>query len=583
MSVLPEGGPAPRPELGAYESSTQNAMSTDGSRVIWMTKGPQHLYLRDLPKAETLRLDAPEAGAEQDSEAFNLHPTYQGASTDDSHIFFTDEQRLTKNSTASWQHESPDLYECAVVENPTTHKLECELTDLSIDPNAGEHAKVQGLIPGTGEDGKTVYFVANGALAEGAAVGHCNPGEGGGGEIRTTTLCNLYVDRFDSTSGKWEAPKLVATLSAEDEADWKDAIEAGSRAEYTSRVSNDGNLVAFMSDRSLTGYNNHDLHSGKPDTEVYTYNATTGHLTCVSCNPFGRRPTGVFDTEDSGEGLGLAVDRPEVWLERWLSGNIPTWSHVSLTAGTYLPRYLFNDGRTFFMSSEALVPQDTNGKEDVYEYEPAGVGGCTTASETFSERSEGCVSLISSGTSTRESTFLDASATGNDAFFLTAEPLAPADIDQSYDVYDATICGQGGAHACLPAPVVSPPPCEGIESCRGTATGTGEQFAAPGTATSKGTPNSTSVEVLGTKETKLTNAQLLSKALTACHKISNHGKRLACETKAALKYGTKAQKLSASLKSCKAVKNHKKRVSCEKAARKKYGTAKKASHKAATR
>ena len=28
-----------------------------------------------------------------------------------------------------------------------------------------------------------------------------------------------------------------------------------------------------MSDRSLTGYDNHDAHSGKPDEEVFLYHA----------------------------------------------------------------------------------------------------------------------------------------------------------------------------------------------------------------------------------------------------------------------------------------------------------------------
>ena len=40
----------------------------------------------------------------------------------------------------------------------------------------------------------------------------------------------------------------------------------------------------------------------------------------------------------------------------------------------YQQRYLSDDGRLFFNSFDSLVPQDTNGKADVYEYEPAGVG-----------------------------------------------------------------------------------------------------------------------------------------------------------------------------------------------------------------
>ena len=54
----------------------------------------------------------------------------------------------------------------------------------------------------------------------------------------------------------------------------------------------------------------------------------------------------------------------------------------------------------------------------------------------------GCVSLISGGNSAAESAFLDASASGNDVFFVTACPLVRRDKDTSYDVYDASVCGQ---------------------------------------------------------------------------------------------------------------------------------------------
>ena len=37
-------------------------------------------------------------------------------------------------------------------------------------------------------------------------------------------------------------------------------------------------------------------------------------------------------------------------------------------------RYLLDDGRLFFDSEDALLPQATNGQQNVYEYEPEGVG-----------------------------------------------------------------------------------------------------------------------------------------------------------------------------------------------------------------
>ena len=62
----------------------------------------------------------------------------------------------------------------------------------------------------------------------------------------------------------------------------------------SSRVSPDGRYLAFMSERSLTGYDNRDAVSGQPDEEeVYLYDASTGHLACASCNPTGARPVGI--------------------------------------------------------------------------------------------------------------------------------------------------------------------------------------------------------------------------------------------------------------------------------------------------
>ncbi len=598
VSILPNGKPAGEkpanftevqeaPELGAKDRNIARAVSTDGSRVIWTTYGlgqAIHLFVRDMATGETVRVDEPQAGAEQTAK--NAHPLFQTASADGSHIFFTDAQRLTTDSTASAEEEKPDLYDCHLVENETSHKLECKLTDLTVDSHAGQTADVQGLIPGAGSDGNTVYFVANGALTGSAAPGHCVPNEASAneGKFRLTATCNLYVDRFNTETQSWAAPQLIGALSAEDEPDWDNTIP-GSLTQNTTRVSPDGNYLTFVSDRSLTGYHNTDVKSGKPDTEVFLYNAGGEQLTCVSCNPTGARPTGVFDTELAGEGRGLLVDRPLAWSERWLSGTIPAWTHLSLTEAPYPSRVLFDNGRMFFMSAESLVPQDTNGKEDVYEFEPPGVGGCTTESETYGETSGGCVSLISSGSSANESTFLDASATGNDVFILTSAKLAPADTDTNFDVYDATICGQPGSHECLPTPAASPPPCESIEGenpCRSSSTEPGGAFAPPGSKNVNGSTNSSAVEVLGSKEagktTTTTNAQKLAKAITACKKLSNKSKRATCEKAAVLKYGTKAQKLSATLKACRKVSNHKKRKSCETAAHKKYGTAKSAAH-----
>jgi DNA-binding beta-propeller fold protein YncE len=550
VNVLTDGTAVAGAQLGVEDKNVARAVSSDGSRLIWTSSvnGTVHLYMRDMTLGKTVRVDTPEAGTEAPTHA---RPVFQTASTDGSRIFFTDEQRLTIESTASSQLEKPDLYVCEVSENGSTHELECKLTDLSVDLNAGESANVQGVVLGAAKDGSAVYYVANGSLASGSTIGHCIADEEAGnkGQFRLTATCNLYAARYDAESHLWARPSTVAVLSAEDEADWN-AISPGYLGSLTTRASSDGNWLTFMSDRSLTGYHNADVTSGKPDEEVYLYDAAKGALTCASCNPTGARPSGILDTEFAGEGRGLLVDRPLTWANRWISGNIAGWTKLAVNEAPYESRYMFDSGRLFFTSAESLVGQDTNGKEDVYEFEPVSVGGCTTASETYGETSEGCVSLISSGTSTHESAFLDASLTGDDVFLLTASTLAAADQDTSFDVYDAGICGQAGFHACLLPPAASPPPCEDETHCRPGATSPGT-FTAPASTTAASSGNiSAQHEVLGEKTVvkpkPLTRAQKYAKALKACHKLKSHRKRHSCEVQARKKYGPikKAKKTS---------------------------------------
>ena len=157
-----------------------------------------------------------------------------------------------------------------------------------------------------------------------------------------------------------------------------------------------------------------------------------GRLVCASCNPNQeaggafRRPHGVFDTEDAGEGLGLLVDRPEIWQHHWLAASIPGWN-FNITNATpsalYQPRYLSDSGRLFFDSPDALVPQDDQRQ-----------GGRLRVraprASAAAQYSSGCIGLISSGTSSQESAFLDASENGDDVFFLTAAQLVSADTDE---------------------------------------------------------------------------------------------------------------------------------------------------------
>lgn len=406
------------------------------------------------------------------------------------------------------------------------------------------------LLPGVSEGGSYVYFIANGVLAPGASQGHCVRRSSETAPAGAT--CNLYL---------WHEDKIafIASLSSEDSGNWGSLHGGGSitsssailqrpdLADLTARVSPNGRYLAFMSQRPLTGYDNEDItskHEGERlDQEVFLYDAETRLLRCVSCNPDGQRPHGVLDTNHPGsgesqEGVGLLVDRRGDWVGSYLAGSVPGWVAVDQPRlAFHQPRYLTDTGRLFFNSPAALVGQATNGKEDAYEYQPDGEGSCTSP--------EGCVSLISSGTSEHESAFLDASSSGNDAFFITAQPLLASDRDTNFDVYDARVCGPVG---CFQAPTPPPPPCETSEGCR-PAGGSQPGVQVPASASYSGPGNRAAmVEVQGVTVHKplakpLTRAQKLASALASCRKRyrpkAKAKKRRSCERQARAKYGPK--------------------------------------------
>jgi hypothetical protein len=513
VSILPGGGPSSEEggaQVGNNDSQMRGAISAQGSRVFFTTTAQGRLYVREMPHGgapgETLRVDAAEAGLAAAEGA----ATFQLANSDGSKVFFTDNQRLTKDATAVLAQ--PDLYECEIVLEGG--KLACKLTDLSVDTHPGEAANVQGTVIGAGEDGRYVYFVAEGALSDGAAQGSCPQASEG-------QCVNLYV--YDTVA---HSRRLVAVLSAADFPDWQPSLHPSfDLGQLTSRVSPDGRYLTFMSERPLTGYDNRDARSGARDEEVFLYDREADELRCASCDPTGARPVGVLDESNPGP----LIDRPHSWEGHWLAASIPGWTRVDEGHALHQPRYLSNSGRLFFNSAQALVPADGNGTQDVYELEPDGVGGCGEGS--------GCVSLISSGSSSEETAFLDASESGDDVFFLTAAQLSKADQDNAFDVYDAHVCSL--APGCANEAGGSPPPCISSDACRAAPAAQPDIFGAPASSTFSGTGNLAPPAAVKAKVTPPTRTQLLAKALKTCRKDKKARKRKACEKRAQKRYGAK--------------------------------------------
>jgi hypothetical protein len=438
------------PDVKARRAS---AISQDGTRVVW-TSAAGGLYVRDTATGESVRLDLTRGGSGEGV----AKPIFQAASDDDATILFTDTQQLTANSRASG--EVPDLYECKMTFE--AGEAACGLVDLT-PANGGEAAGVQGAMLGTSEDASSVSFVARGVLA----LNH-----NAKNEAARAGADNLYAIRSGVTT-------FIAALSDEDGSDWGRASHEHTYG-ITARMSPNGAWIAFMSVRSLTGYDNRDAVSREPDQEVYLYNVEADRLVCASCNPTGARPEGARGGPGGIEALVLGGDG--LWTGVSVAANLPVWS-----TPLYQPRYLSDSGRLFFNSHEALTPQDVNGNWDVYEHEPPEVGDCTSSSPAFSSQSAGCIALISSGTSPEESGFLDASENGDDAFFLTAAKIASQDRDTALDVYDATVCTESSP--CFLEPATPPPPCTNAGSCRPEVTPQPEIFGPPSSQTFSGLGN----------------------------------------------------------------------------------------------
>ena len=197
------------------------------------------------------------------------------------------------------------------------------------------------------------------------------------------------------------------------------------------RVSPSGGVLAFLSSAKLTGYDNTDKNTGKADSEVFLYDAAAnggaGQLICASCNFEGVRPVGPSS----------------------IPGAVANGEGPDATQA-YKPRALIDNGhRLFFDSRDALATQDTNNDQDVYEWEAQGSGSCAQA--------PGCLQLISSGRAEGGASFVDASESGRDAFFLTDGSLVAADPG-AVDLYDAR---EGGGFAVPERPI----PCEG-DACQ---------------------------------------------------------------------------------------------------------------------
>ena len=265
------------------------------------------------------------------------------------------------------------------------------LTDITVtdDPEGARVCRPYRTIVGGATDGSRIYFTASGKLTS-AAPADNEP--------------KIYVWHDDGTT-KGELT-YVTSIPVEN------LYLASGQQRNGARVSPNGRWLAFVFDPE-----------NDESFNVYRYDAIADELVCASCNPAGATHSGLH---------GFSF-----------SGGESDPAHIERS-----PNNLLDDGRLFFESKDALVPQDINNEWDVYEYV------------------DGQRYLISSGTDTaslannRDVFFGDASLDGTDVYFETRTQLVPSDTDNLLDVYTARV--DGGFKSDLAPP---PPNCNG-EACK---------------------------------------------------------------------------------------------------------------------
>jgi len=351
VSLLPDGS-APT------EDAHFQGVSADGSVVLFRvgTVSAGTLYAR-VDDAETIEVASP-------SSSPSGPVTAAGASVDGRYVFFV---------------QAGDVFS----------------VDASTEARTPIVSTGDAQLVNIAADGSRAYFVSKSEIG----------GKGLSG------VPNLYL--WTAGTGSIE---LVATVANSDVtgspclACWTRG-PAATRMDFvtgpgteTSRTTPDGGVLVFVSHAELTSYEN------EGHAEIYRYVASTGEMSCVSCNSIGP-PSGDAD---------LQTFKPFFPVG-------PPYAYLDVENLTV-------DGSTvFFETPEALVPRDTDGVVDVYEWR------------------EGVVSLITSGRSPSDNYLYGVTPDGSDVIFATNDTLLPRDhTGGSGSIYDARVDG-GFAEPATPA------------------------------------------------------------------------------------------------------------------------------------
>jgi hypothetical protein len=419
------------PFAGPGVASTFNAISQGGGEVFFTTTLPQgsgcgqvhQLFVRlggertlevSKPLGEECRKGAPEeVPCEGAPGRATAH--FVGASRDGSRVLFTTTAPLTGGKEAG-----ENLYmasigcpsaegEACVVAGEAANTTVTSLVQVSHDPNLGGAAGVQGVVR-VAPDGSRVYFVATGDLLSGAERATL---QSEGRPVPQLGADNLYVYERDARFPEWHTSFIADLCSGFESSGSASDLRCpstGSDSELWGHIQNSEAQTAGVDGRFLVFSTSAQLVPSDTDQaqDVYRYDAETGALERVSVGEGGHDANGnrnygatiqaghggttyttvrdqyemdnravsedgsriVFTTvEPLSEDAINHLENAYEWHKQpgWSEGRVSLISTGSATEAVSDVMISPEGNDVFFATSQGLVPQDTDGANDIYD------------------------------------------------------------------------------------------------------------------------------------------------------------------------------------------------------------------------
>jgi NHL repeat len=336
-------------------------------------------------------------------------------------------------------------------------------------------APVAGSIVSISADGSEVFFTAGGNLyvrvnrertvqVDEARRG---AGPGGGGSFAALTADGSQVFFTDDASAgltKDTVPGSGPNLYRYDVGTGRlsDLTPVADAQAALQGISQDGSYVYFTAKAVMSGSQANQFGEKAESSQSNLYVDHGGTITFVKHGGgVGLSPNGAYL---AFEGAGSKIELYSAAANRFECASCNPFGVATAVENRSA---VSNNGQVFFQTSAALLPRDTNGTTDIYEYSYA-TG----------------LHLITTGTSRSESRLLGTSESGNDVFFLGRQALLVGESnEESLAIYDARV--DGGF------PVTPVPVCTTADACRSAPAPQPSTFGEPASQTFSGIGNIT--------------------------------------------------------------------------------------------